>query len=276
MTDINIGQICNNSCVMCTTIRTKDRSAKQYLIPKAEILSKLDQIQRPEYIAFTGGEPTIRQDLIEIINYARMRFPEVEIKLLTNGRMLIYADYCKKLISSGIDTFIIPIHAHEQGLHDFITRSKGSFKQTIRGIKNITRFNVNVEIRIVIHGLNYPFLPEIAELINRFSNCKVVFLYFDIIGSAYLNKEKLVIPISKVSPYLQDALDILNKEVMIYHVPPCTIQQDYRKYLAGKTVEDRRITFLDSCSRCLVMDKCCGIWKTYAKIIGTDEFKPIE
>jgi len=278
MVDLSIGQICNNSCIMCTTIRSKDRSAKQLMVPLEELKKMIDSLKEPEYIAITGGEPTIRDDLFEIIKYIKNKFPKTETKLLTNARMLSYTKYCERLAQSGLDTFIIPIHAHEPGLHDFITRSRGSFDQTMQGIGNISQFNIHLEIRVVVHGLNYPFLPETAELIKKETErASVVFLYFDIIGSAYLNKERLIVPMTTVAPYLETAADTLkDRNTGIYHFPLCILKKKYRNIAKGRTVEDRRIIFVAECERCKKKDDCCGIWKTYNKMQGDSEFYAIK
>jgi len=277
MTDVNTGQICNSSCIMCTTIRNEDKKVKQTTISKEDIIAMIDSDKNQEYFAITGGEPTIRDDLLEIIDHIKKKYPDKEIKLLTNGRRLFYQGYSRKIASSGVDKIIIPLHAHEATLHDFISRADGSFEQTIKGIHNISKYNVPIEIRVVIHGINYPFIPEIAELINNeLGNVSVVFLYFDIIGSAYLNREKLVVPMTKVAGYLEKGIDTLrDKEVSLYHFPLCTINKKYRKHAKGKTVEDRRIIFVKECNSCKEKDKCCGIWKTYNKIQGNEEFKAI-
>lgn len=278
MADINTGQLCNNSCIMCTTVRTEDKKVKQVSIPKNEIFKMLDSVKKNECISITGGEPTIREDLPEIIRFIKKRFPDNELKLLTNGRMLSYLPYCKKMVELGVNTFIIPLHAHNASLHDFIARAKGSFRQAMSGINNLLNFEVHTEIRVVIHGINYPFLPEISELINdEFSNVSVVFLYFDMIGSAHINRKKLVIPIKKVVPYLEKAIDLMDKKnVRAYHFPLCLLNERYRDIAKGRTVEERRIMFIKECDVCKMKEDCCGIWRTYSKMEGTGEFKAIK
>jgi molybdenum cofactor biosynthesis enzyme MoaA len=262
---------------MCTTIRPEDRKIRQVLLTKKEIIGMVDKLSNPPYIAITGGEPTLINDLPEIIGYMRKKFPKTEIKLLTNGRRMYYQDYVRQLVDSGVNTFIIPLHAHHRDLHDFIARTKGSFDQTVQAIKNLEPYNSKVEIRIVVHGINYPFLPEIAELINReFKNVSVVFLYFDTIGSALVNRNRLIVPMLKVVPHLERAVDLLKKDASIYHFPLCVLHENYRNLAKGTTVIEKRITFAKQCSSCRMKKDCCGIWKTYSRFVGTKEFEPIK
>jgi MoaA/NifB/PqqE/SkfB family radical SAM enzyme len=275
MVDLAIGDRCNSSCIMCTTVRPEDKDIKTYFLPLNEIESSLDSMSGPDYVAITGGEPTIHPELSSIVKEIRTRFPDTELKLLTNGRMLSYPDFTDRLVT-GIDTLIIPLHAHHPDLHDFISRSKGSFEQTVKGIRNALRHDIKVEIRIVIHGINYPFLPETAEFIKKeFPAASVVMLYFDIIGSGFLNRERLVVPMTKVIPYLQKALDTLGDAATAYHFPPCLLPETYRMHIHGVSVVERRIMFTKGCDKCSAKSDCCGIWKTYSRLQGTEEFKPI-
>jgi MoaA/NifB/PqqE/SkfB family radical SAM enzyme len=231
----------------------------------------------PTYVAITGGEPTIRKDLPEIIQYIHDKHPFSEIKLLSNGRMFSYRGYAKEIAKKPISKFIIPVHAHCFELHDFIARSKGSFKQCINGVKNLLNLNSSVEIRMVIHGMNYPFIRETVELIRKMSSrIPIVLLYFDLIGSGSINKERLVVKMKKVVPYIEDTLDQHRQAIEIYHFPRCLFRKEYRDNIKGQTVEDRRIVFLDRCKECKERKLCAGIWKTYYHYKGAGEFVPIK
>ena len=281
MTDLATGTVCNNSCIMCTTIRGFDlNNAKQPMNSKSEIINNIQNNRYHSCFSITGGEPTLRDDLFEIIKEIKSVNPKADLRLLTNGRRLFYRKYAYDLVKSGVNIFTIPLHAHCWELHDFITRTKGSFQQTIKGLQNLGRFiehGIQIEIRIVIHGANYPFVPETADLINKhFPFANVVMFYYDSIGSAHINREKLMVDISKTVPYIEKACDILKQPKQIYHIPHCMLNQDYRKYSAGQTVEDIRIAYTDKCKLCVEKENCSKLWRTYFHHKGDDEIKTIK
>ena len=283
MVNLTVGQKCNSACIMCTTIRPADnKNVKQYTPDFNEICNIIHNSPKDEkYFSITGGEPTLRKDLFQIIKSIRESHPNTEIKLLTNGRKFSIKKYTQEISDLDVNYYIIPLHAHSPELHDFITRSPGSFDQTIRGIKNLLKFGKNVEIRVVVHGINYPFLSEISQMIvKEFPNIsRIVFLYFDAIGSGSLNKKRLFVKMTKLIPYLEKSVEILidnEIETHIYHIPNCVIDEKYWKLISGKTVEDRRIMFKDECKNCKLKDNCPGIWKTYANWMGVNEFKVIK
>ena len=195
--------------------------------------------------------------------------------------MLAYKDYGKELEKVGLDEIIVPLHGHVEELHDFITQAEGSFGQTVQGLDNIRETGMFNEIRIVVHKLNYVFLPEIAELIaTRFSFAdRIVFLYFDAIGSGALNKKRLFVNMKDVGPFLEKAfekLGTMQEKARIYHFPQCVLPESIRKKVYGMTVENERIYFGKNCSECKFFKKCPGIWKSYATNYGLEEFEKVK
>jgi His-Xaa-Ser system radical SAM maturase HxsC len=252
-----------------------DRSTKEI----EEIVMKFNKDE--EKVAITGGEPTIRPDLFHLLKFIKNAMPNSKIFLLTNGRMFYYPQFTRKFIDTGCDSVAIPLHAENAKLHDKITRTPGSFKQTVQGIKNLLKYKgkVDVEIRIVIHKLNYRHFPAIASYIAKeFKGIRrVVPFPIDIIGNANANRNKLIVRMIDIKPFLERGLGILERdgiEFSIFHIPFCIIDKKYWKNIAGRTVEERRITF-QPCNGCVMRQKCPGIWKTYALRVGTGEFKPI-
>jgi His-Xaa-Ser system radical SAM maturase HxsC len=231
-------------------------------------------------LTLSGGEPTLRKDILSIIRMTRRDLPRTELCVLTNGRMFYYADFAKKFVESGVDSIAIPLHGHNSKLHDRITRTPGSFKQTVQGIKNLLPYSnkVRIDIRVVIHKLNYKQLPEICQFITEeFRGIYQVVLFpIDIIGTANINRKKLIVKITSVTPYLEKGIEILEKngfKFQLFHVPFCVIDEKYWKNVAGMTVEEAKVTF-EPCGDCIMRDNCSGIWKTYAFRVGTSEFKP--
>ncbi len=283
MKGVDTGNKCNNNCIMCTQLRPSFSKTKieQKMHNKEDLERQIKEAKDWQGIVFTGGEPTIRKDLFEIIEFVKANYPKKRISLLTNGRMLSYESYGKELEKIGLNELIIPLHGHNRALHDFITQTDGSFEQTVKGIKNLRESRMTREIRIVVHKLNYVYLPEIAAFISKelpFVD-KIVFLYFDAIGSGSVNKKRLHIPITDVAPFLEKAFKELGKagkKARIYHFPQCTLPKSIREKVYGKTVETQRICFAKECRQCSYVNKCPGIWKTYKSNFGLQEFKPVK
>jgi MoaA/NifB/PqqE/SkfB family radical SAM enzyme/predicted glycosyltransferase len=161
-----VGKTCNNECSVCSILAHKSTKNKSTDQIKHEMI-KLRK--KSESILISGGEPAIRPDIVDIISYAKsLNFKKIALE--TNGRMFFYKDFCKKIIMAGVNKFFVYIHGSNANIHESITNTKKSFKQTLTGIRNLANMNQNIEARVPVIKENYKNLLEIFILLN---NCGV-------------------------------------------------------------------------------------------------------
>jgi radical SAM protein with 4Fe4S-binding SPASM domain len=129
--DLALTYRCSNDCVHCynETKEKKELSTEQW----KKVLKKLWDKGIP-HIVFTGGEPTLRDDLPDLIAYAE-ELGQIT-GLNTNGRKLKDKGYIKKLMDAGLDHVQITLASHIKDVHEEITRAKGSHEETVQAIKN--------------------------------------------------------------------------------------------------------------------------------------------
>lgn len=278
MVDIGLGNNCNNCCIMCSATMPPSKNYKEPTTQ--QIINKLKKLDKNiDSILFTGGEPTLRKDFFYILKYVNKNFPETKINLITNSRMFYYADFIEKIESINNLSVITELYGSSEKLHDFITQTKGSFKQSFKGIKNLLSNNFEVELRIVISKLNYYDIPNIAKMyLNEFKNAKKIVIFpIDLIGNAYRHKKRTAIRYIEIVPFMEKALKLLkNKNVKIYHIPYCILNKKYWKLISGLSVNEKRVTFAYFCKECMFEKKCSRIWRSYAKLVGLDEFGAIK
>lgn len=277
MADIALGNACNNCCVMCTAPMPPRRAADP---TTDQVLARLAGLREPGNIVLTGGEPTLRDDLDRIVGFARERFPRAPLLLITNGRRFAYRGYARRLVEAGLEHAAVSLCGPSARVHDSVTRSPGSFAQTVQGICNLLAAGVRTEVRYVLHRVTAPCAAEVPGLLAREAPgvARLVMMYMDIIGNAFLNRERLIVPYREVAPHLERAAaeaEAHGVPLELWHVPPCTLPAGLRHLCSGVTVEARRITFPAGCERCSRRERCCGVWRTYAKLVGVGEFEAI-
>ena len=276
--DLGFGTLCNNCCIMCTSIVPADPRNQ----PTTErLMREIDALfKNQDALTITGGEPTIRQDFFTILRYINKKHPLKKIHLITNARMCVYDPFIKDLKNIKNLRISTELHASSAELHDAITLTQGSFRQAYQGIKNLLEAGLAVEFRIVVSRINYQDVPALAALVTKeFPSVEEVVIFpIDIVGNAFRNKEKLIVTFAEFIPFVESAVDAITKrsfKVRLYHIPYCVIHEEYHPLIEGLTVPERRVTFAEVCTGCRFEKTCPRVWKSYAKFVGMGEFGPI-
>ena len=118
------------------------------------ILSKAWQAGIP-HVVFTGGEPTLRPDLPEIIAYAE-KLGQVS-GLLTNGLRLSEHDYLEQLLNSGLDHIMLTLDPDEE--------------QSWEALRDVLAGDIHTTVHLTI---TRKFAPQIPQLLDRLKRMGVV------------------------------------------------------------------------------------------------------
>lgn len=292
--DLKVGFSCNNNCRFCVQAHKRELGDRT----TEELKVEMDKGRETgcEGIVFTGGEPTVRKDVIELVKYAKDVGYRV-IQLQSNGRMFSYTDFVKKLIRSGANEFSPALHGHTPEIHDYLTRSPGAFNQVVQGIKNLRELDQYILTNSVINKVNYKYLPELAKLFVSLKANQFQFAFIHAIGNAWENFDSMVPRKSEIKPFIHKALDIGIKagvDVMVEAYPFC-FMQGYERYCAERFMPTTEIRYPDlyvedfekdrkgsgkkkfpQCKLCKFDLVCEGPWKEYPERLGDSEFKPVE
>lgn len=146
---------CNQKCIHCYAGKqeyatTQELSTKQWR--KVIDICKKNCIAQ---LTFTGGEPTLRDDLVELINYSRW----FVTRLNTNG-VLLTEDLCKKLYEASLDSVQVTLYSNNKEIHNKLVGSD-NFDLTVQGIKNAISSGLNVSINTPLCSLNKDYVSTL-------------------------------------------------------------------------------------------------------------------
>lgn len=141
-------------------------------------------------IAVTGGEPLLRKDLFEVMEYARSL--GFNWGMVTNG-FLVDNKVVQKSKKAGMTTIDISIDGLE-GDHDSFRNKKGSFRRAKNAVKLYSKadFLKCLRITTVIHPGNINQLDEMYETFKNWGIDSWRLLTVDPIGRAVDNSETLL------------------------------------------------------------------------------------
>ena len=124
---------CNLNCIHCYCKGSEDKNTELNTFNWKKILDEI-QKQGCVYLTFTGGEPLIRDDFLELYSYAKRK--GFIITLFTNG-WAFTAEIIDYLIKSPPHSIEITLNGITEDTYRAITRVEGSYLKIIRTIKTL-------------------------------------------------------------------------------------------------------------------------------------------
>ena len=154
--DLALTYRCNNECGHCYNARPRDYPE----LPTSEWLAIIDRLWQCgiPHLVFTGGEPTLRTDLPELIHHAQTT--GMVAGLNTNGRRLSDKGYIQELVAAGLDHVQITLESHDPQIHDSMVSCRGAWQQTVAGIRNALDSPLYVMTNTTMLRYNSPTLQQ--------------------------------------------------------------------------------------------------------------------
>jgi MoaA/NifB/PqqE/SkfB family radical SAM enzyme len=184
-------------------------------------------------VDFTGGEPTIRKELPELIAFAR-NLGFRDICIITNGQMLSNQSYCEELVEQGLNDVLFSIHGLNE-THDQLTRVPGSFRRITEAVENVKKLGVKFRTNTTVVKHNFRQLPEMGDFFLKLKPDAVNFIMFNPWYSPGSQKEEVTSRYSESAPFLKKAVDALApeiKRVTVRYIPYC-FMEGYEKYICN-------------------------------------------
>ncbi|MCL4406059.1 MAG: radical SAM protein [Patescibacteria group bacterium] len=305
---INLGAQCNENCNFCLIKGNEHNFPLMDLKEVKRVIKDFSEVGGEE-IMLTGGEPTLRDDLPEIIDYAEKQKGLRTISVLTNAVRMADKHYAGEVFKADTKhklVFSVSLHADNAVISDRITGLSGAYSKTFKGMQAIVKSKRRMSVYHVITNDNFRYLPRFCSFISaNFPAVHSVTLAYPFPqGNAVLNKW-IYVPFSLLKPFLTKALIFLNQnhyETSIAacgQFPLCIIPGFEEKVLqslsfgeekvAGAVGQDvfhefewsskEAVDFYKNkhrdCLRCILSGYCQGFWREYIELFGFDGLKPV-
>lgn len=292
--NIFIGNQCNNKCLHCNYIHEDAQQpdlieiftsvnipCKNQSLNPPHLSFKKDEhkstmlnnyIEQIDGIAFYGGEPTLRRDLLDLIRKASSEGYR-RIKLVTNGRTLSDINFLNQILNAGCYIFEIKLWSSQPELHDYLTQIQGSFWQTMSGLENLAGHPAEkfVCVKILICNENYTDIENtVTTVINTGVN-RIVLALQD-------NKLSFQEAFTNIRNSIQ--ISIFNRIwILTEGFPLCSMygleQHVSEIYSNWKTEANRIFEYHLYCKDCIYKEFCPGIDKRYLNVFRENSFSPI-
>jgi len=159
----NVTRRCNLRCVHCYS-QSEDRgySGELSLDEGKSLIDDLAGFGSP-VILFSGGEPLIRPDILDLITYATQQGRRAVLS--TNGTLITPA-LAEKLKDIGLSYVGISLDGLQE-THDAFRGFSGTFARVMAAIKNCQDVGLKVGLRFTINKRNFKDIPGIFDLVEE-------------------------------------------------------------------------------------------------------------
>jgi hypothetical protein len=264
--EIFLGGRCNNNCIYCPA-RHKSSSPIDF----SQIAASLNQ-KEGDNVSLYGGEPTLRNDLLDIIGVARGHGHR-RIKLLTNGLAFSDGEFLRQVMTAGCHLFEIKLWGSNPAMHDHMTRTAGSFSETMNGLENLAGYpgDTFTCIRIPVCKENYSDVENTVVTALNFSVNRIILSFQD-----------YQFPVQSVLPHIRNAINIsiFNRTwILVEGMPFCVLQgleaHMGEIYYGWDNIYERTFRQHKYCAACIYKELCPGVEARYLDRFGNEEFTPV-
>ena len=201
--DLALTYSCNNNCYFCYTggpRKVKELSTTDW----KKVIDKLWDNGIPQ-IVFTGGEPTLRSDLVELVEHSK----EFVTGLVTNGRKLAFL--AGDLNRAELDYVQVSLESHLPEVHDRMVGVNGAWKETRDGIVEALKNNLSVITNTTLTKDNLVLFPDLiqagSELGLKMMACNTLICS----GRGTCSKKDTGVSMEELKSTLNRALDVARK-----------------------------------------------------------------
>ena len=222
---VSITDRCNYKCIYC---RTGEHGPQYPELATAEYLRliRLFVDLGIEKVRLTGGEPLLRNGLIEFVEeLAALRTPSggtLDLALTTNGHLL--ERLAAPLKAAGLNRVTVSMDAVDAPTFERITRVPGSFDKVLRGVRaarnaGLTPLKINC---VLLRGFNDNEIEGFARF-AREEDVVVRFIEFMPLEEDRLWSPEIVVPLAEI-------VERINRITPLKPLPPRDASETARRY----------------------------------------------
>lgn len=298
--ELHITYTCPERCLFCS----EDHRMARFN-PYPVTLGRVVRILREhaargvEAVHFTGGEPTVHPDFLEILQTARQL--GLRTSMGTIGTGLANPSFAARAMPY-LDDVLFSLHGADAATHDGLTRHPGSFDKLWRAVHNAKeKAGFRPSFNSVLTRVNLATLPDIGALIAASGGGLWIISNLTPEGAGEDRYDLLAVRLAEIGAVAEASVRAASPAIVrFFGVPACVLPPAQRMYTNDLhwnprvTVEwaahpgkvalegiyswtpERKRAQADVCGGCAWRDLCPGAFAAYLERHGAGELRPLE
>ncbi len=155
---------CKLACKHCRAKAQKERHPDELSFEEAKkVIEQIKAFGKPyPLVVITGGDPLLREDVFDIVKYGVNS--GLRIAMAFSGTDLATSEVLESLKEAGVSRIAISIDGSNESIHDGFRGIKGTFKESMKILKNARKAGISTQINTTVTKFNLHDLANIAKL----------------------------------------------------------------------------------------------------------------
>jgi hypothetical protein len=163
---LDVTNRCNMNCPICiATIRDMGFDFHPPLEYFEKIFAEISRFDPPPVVQLFGGEPTLREDLLEIISMAKKY--GLKPHVVTNGVKLADEEYCKKLCEARVP-LRFAFDGRSADIYERLRQNRGAYDKKIKALENLKKYSKRKHaiIACAAWGINDQYIGDLLQFVH--------------------------------------------------------------------------------------------------------------
>jgi MoaA/NifB/PqqE/SkfB family radical SAM enzyme len=295
---VKVGYACNNRCLFCHT----DHQQTAHPRESVEVLRCMAHTAHRGFdmVAFSGGEVTIRPELLDWARAARQY--GLLLGLVTNGRRLADRRLTRALYREGLRYVYLSFYGAEAATARLLSGQADCFGQQVRAVEVLAGYpEIDLTLNVPLCRQN---LEQLTAIIDLFANLPRLGIKFSLLEP----KGAALDHFAEVVPGLRDAAEAARAAIVygeaqpgaserrrfgVEGLPPCLVGAEFHaRYNSGLAehniramietweqrfypVDELNKEHLAPCAGCALAAGCAGLFRGYRGRAQEGELDPV-
>lgn len=224
--DMILGYDCNLACDYCTI----GPELRPRALTTAQALAALRRGRAAglDALSLTGGEPTIRPDLLGLVRAAR-QLGFADVKIQSNGLLFGQGDNLARLLTAGATRLHLSVHTHRADRYERLVRRTGTFSRMVEGLRAAIRSGAPLVVDLIVKRDTLEDLPDaIAWLADE--GVRAVDLWYVSLTDHNAGNRASLPQLRDAMPWIAAALArgrVAGMTLRSLHLPRCVLGDDH-------------------------------------------------
>jgi radical SAM protein len=161
-----VTRACSLACRHCRAEAQPRRHSQELTTEEGyRLMDQIYEMGNPLFV-LTGGDPMMRQDLYDLVNYGVKK--GLRVSLAPSATKLVTKDALQRLKDAGLLRLSFSVDGSNAAIHDAFRQTPGAFQRTVEILRDVNDVGLSLQVNTTVSRFNVNDLESLAQRIAEF------------------------------------------------------------------------------------------------------------